>query len=228
MFPIPDFPTDIKITRITYAEVTNTSPKMIGKNSRKENHGDTSRERLVRVYTDSGHEGFGVTGATAKVLEETDAPQALGASPIALLNPETGIMISYDDPESLGHRAEYIVDQNLGGMMFWELSADDDDNSLLTTVFDIFSSVQVSNALIIDGGSGTNISLLDSELVEESSHSPTSNDLALAEVLDDGMETPLPPAEKEEEDPMPRMDDAFAEGDLLDDPLLDLLTTSLL
>jgi len=92
VFPIPDFPTDIKITRITYAEVTNTSPKMIGKNSRKENHGDTSRERLVRVYTDSGHEGFGVTGATAKVLEETEAPQALGASPIALLDPETGIM----------------------------------------------------------------------------------------------------------------------------------------
>ena len=92
MFHIPDFPMDIKITRITYTEVTNTSPKMIGKNAMKENHGDTSRERLVRVYTDSGHEGFGVTRATVEVLEENEAPQALGVSPITLLDPEIGIM----------------------------------------------------------------------------------------------------------------------------------------
>ena len=92
MFHIPDFPMDIKITRITYTEVTNTSPKMIGKNAMKENHGDTSKERLVRVYTDSGHEGFGVTRATAEVLEENEAPQALGVSPITLLDPEIGIM----------------------------------------------------------------------------------------------------------------------------------------
>ena len=93
MFTIPDFPSDIKITRITHTEIINTSPKMIGKNSRRENHGDTSKERLVRVYTDSGHEGFGVTRATADVLEGHEVSQALGVNPITLLDPEDGITL---------------------------------------------------------------------------------------------------------------------------------------
>jgi chitinase len=48
-----------------------------------------------------------------------------------LFDAKTGIMISYDDPESLRAKAEYILHQKLGGVMFWELSGDDAESSLL-------------------------------------------------------------------------------------------------
>jgi len=41
-----------------------------------------------------------------------------------LFNPTTGIMISYDDPESVGIKADYVKENSLGGIMFWELSQD--------------------------------------------------------------------------------------------------------
>lgn len=40
------------------------------------------------------------------------------------------IMISYDDPESLKARAQYVNDKNLGGVMVWELSGDDKAHTL--------------------------------------------------------------------------------------------------
>ena len=51
-----------------------------------------------------------------------------------LYNPETQIFITYDDVESLALKAEYVKQWNLGGVMFWELSAD--DGSLLDTLYD--------------------------------------------------------------------------------------------
>ena len=39
--------------------------------------------------------------------------------------------ISYDDAESIQHKLDYIVDHDLGGIMFWELSGDDDQHSLV-------------------------------------------------------------------------------------------------
>lgn len=44
---------------------------------------------------------------------------------------DTGVMISYDDPESLALKRDYVVDRDLGGVMFWELSGDDAASSLL-------------------------------------------------------------------------------------------------
>ncbi len=41
-----------------------------------------------------------------------------------LYDPATGTMISYDDPESIAIKAEYIKELGLGGAMFWELSCD--------------------------------------------------------------------------------------------------------
>jgi len=38
--------------------------------------------------------------------------------------------ISYDDPESLAIKADYATEHHLGGMMFWELSLDYDDELL--------------------------------------------------------------------------------------------------
>jgi chitinase len=51
-----------------------------------------------------------------------------------LYDPATGVMISYDDPQSIGLRAQYVNSQNLGGAMLWELSCDDLQHSLLTAL----------------------------------------------------------------------------------------------
>ncbi len=48
-----------------------------------------------------------------------------------LYNAQTKTFVSYDDPESIGYKAEYIRDKGLAGGMFWELSSDTDDNALL-------------------------------------------------------------------------------------------------
>ncbi|HJY88268.1 MAG TPA: glycoside hydrolase family 18 protein [Candidatus Acidoferrales bacterium] len=48
-----------------------------------------------------------------------------------LYNPARRIMISYEDPESLGRKAEYIKRRQLGGVMIWQLGADDERHSLL-------------------------------------------------------------------------------------------------
>lgn len=51
-----------------------------------------------------------------------------------LYDPKSGLMISYDDPESLKFKAQYARDKKLGGLMFWELSADDAKSSLLNAL----------------------------------------------------------------------------------------------
>lgn len=43
-------------------------------------------------------------------------------------------MLTYDDPESIERKADYINDQGLGGAMFWELSGDDAEWSLLNAI----------------------------------------------------------------------------------------------
>lgn len=50
--------------------------------------------------------------------------------------PQTGMMISYDDPESLKYKVDYVKANNLGGIMAWELSADSRDHILLKAVHD--------------------------------------------------------------------------------------------
>ncbi len=52
-----------------------------------------------------------------------------------LYNPATGILISYDDPESLALKAEYARNRKLGGVMIWEISADDEGHSLLNALY---------------------------------------------------------------------------------------------
>lgn len=48
---------------------------------------------------------------------------------------KTGIMISYDDPESLQMKTDYIREHDLGGVMFWELSADSRQHTLLQALW---------------------------------------------------------------------------------------------
>jgi GH18 family chitinase len=56
-----------------------------------------------------------------------------------LFNPSTGIMISYDDPDSLTYKANYVIENQLSGVAVWELSRDDDQHSLLTTLYEHLS-----------------------------------------------------------------------------------------
>jgi chitinase len=56
-----------------------------------------------------------------------------------LYYPDEGIMITYDDPESLTAKAQYAVDNGLGGIMFWELSQDTTDSELLTAINDVLN-----------------------------------------------------------------------------------------
>lgn len=56
-----------------------------------------------------------------------------------LYNADTGVMISYDDAESLGRKAEYIVQNGLGGAMIWELSGDH-QAALIATLHDHFNA----------------------------------------------------------------------------------------
>ncbi|MBI4508277.1 MAG: glycoside hydrolase family 18 protein, partial [Deltaproteobacteria bacterium] len=52
-----------------------------------------------------------------------------------LYSAQEGIMISYDDPESMREKAKYVAEQDLGGVMFWELSGDDTESSLLGALY---------------------------------------------------------------------------------------------
>jgi chitinase len=47
-----------------------------------------------------------------------------------LWNAATRVFISYDDPQSLAIKTRYVLQHRLGGIMFWELSEDRDDELL--------------------------------------------------------------------------------------------------
>lgn len=53
-----------------------------------------------------------------------------------LVNPENNIILSYDDPRSIELKCEYVVKENLGGVIIWALGLDDtgEEQPLLKTV----------------------------------------------------------------------------------------------
>jgi L-alanine-DL-glutamate epimerase-like enolase superfamily enzyme len=74
-----ELPHDIRITRAVGFDVTNRRPKMVGKNSRLDIHGDHSTDRMVRLYTNAGIEGIGNCRAA-----EADVRRILGKSLVEL------------------------------------------------------------------------------------------------------------------------------------------------
>jgi chitinase len=50
------------------------------------------------------------------------------------------VAISYEDQESIRNKASYITETGLGGVMFWELSYDNDAHSLLQTANDALTA----------------------------------------------------------------------------------------
>ena len=51
-----------------------------------------------------------------------------------LFDAQSGLFVTYDDPQSLRTKAEYVKERKLGGVMIWELSDDDEKSSLLHAV----------------------------------------------------------------------------------------------
>jgi hypothetical protein len=43
-------------------------------------------------------------------------------------------MISYEEPESLTAKANYVLSNQLGGIMLWEFAADDDADTLVNAI----------------------------------------------------------------------------------------------
>jgi chitinase len=51
-----------------------------------------------------------------------------------LYNKRTKIMISYEDAESIAAKAQYVIQKQLGGIMFWDLGQDDSKSTLLKAI----------------------------------------------------------------------------------------------
>jgi chitinase len=58
-----------------------------------------------------------------------------GAKVPWLFNATDRVFITYEDPESIGYKADYLIDHYLGGAMIWHLSSDAND-VLLQTLYD--------------------------------------------------------------------------------------------
>ncbi len=104
-----------------------------------------------RAFAGAAPENHGLHQPFAGVPEGTDGAvvyRDLAANQIAtyprywdaaaqvpwLYDPATQTMISYDDPESLALKAQYVRDHDLGGIMIWALNQDTDASALLTAV----------------------------------------------------------------------------------------------
>jgi chitinase len=56
-------------------------------------------------------------------------------------DPQSRVFVTYDSPQVVNGKCEYIKQKELAGAMFWELSADrkyDDPNSLINVVYNAF------------------------------------------------------------------------------------------
>lgn len=51
-----------------------------------------------------------------------------------LYNPATRMFVSYEDPQSIAAKCQYVLKQDLGGMMFWDYQSDTADHALLNSI----------------------------------------------------------------------------------------------
>lgn len=57
------------------------------------------------------------------------------AKAVYAYNPQTKVLISYDDPDSIRAKMAYVLEKGVGGVMFWELSGDTQDlTSIVRTI----------------------------------------------------------------------------------------------
>src|SRR5262245_17356161 len=62
-------PPDLTITRVVGFDLRLRRHKYVGKNAIKDDHGQDSTDRMVRLYTNTGIEAFGRCGSERKAVE---------------------------------------------------------------------------------------------------------------------------------------------------------------
>lgn len=68
LLPAGEIPRDIKVTRIVGFDLITQRSKLAGKNSHRGVHGDRSRDRMVRIFTNANVEGLGNCRAGEQAL----------------------------------------------------------------------------------------------------------------------------------------------------------------
>jgi L-alanine-DL-glutamate epimerase-like enolase superfamily enzyme len=132
-----DIPRDVRITRVVAFEITSQRPKMVGKNSRLDVHGDSATDRMVRVYTSAGIEGIGNCRAKEAALSpllgkplaevcDTSArrmPDTLGSGTMPLWD-LTGKVLRKPAYELMGGKGPELVKVYDGSIYFADLLAE--------------------------------------------------------------------------------------------------------
>lgn len=52
-------------------------------------------------------------------------------------NPEKNLFVTYDDEKSVGLKTKYVIDRDLGGIMFWQLLDDAYEDGLLKAIYEV-------------------------------------------------------------------------------------------
>lgn len=109
-------PNDIRITRIVGFDLVSERPKLVGKNSRLDVHGQRATDRMVRLYTNAGIEGIGNCRA-----EQAALAKLLGKNPFEFYQPASKMVTGPLEPgtmpvwDLLGKVLKKPVYQLLGG-----------------------------------------------------------------------------------------------------------------
>jgi GH18 family chitinase len=82
---------------------------------------------------------FGYQDLTQNYISNSSRFWHGGAEVPWVFNASSGIMISYEDPQSLALKAAYIIANGLAGAMIWELGADDGRYTLLNSLVDVLA-----------------------------------------------------------------------------------------
>lgn len=57
-----------------------------------------------------------------------------------LYNPNKKLFATFDDPMSIAAKTEYVIQNNLGGIMFWQLSGDKEEKGLVDIIYKVKQS----------------------------------------------------------------------------------------
>jgi GH18 family chitinase len=62
------------------------------------------------------------------------------------------VLISYEDAQSLGIKANYAISQQLSGVMIWDLNADDTQHTLFNALAGVLQAVTGSTFTVTGTG----------------------------------------------------------------------------
>lgn len=122
-----DLPSDVTITRIVGFNLPTRRRKLVGKNSRRDLHGDRSSDRMIRVYASNGVDGLGACRANKKTVEKL-----LGTNPFGFFQ---------DEPP------EFRSPLGAGTMPLWDLAG----KLLGKPVFDLLGGAGPQSVSVYDG-----------------------------------------------------------------------------